>query len=227
MLVVAVLISGVGLVAFVGQRGDDRTWSRWSSVGEAFGAMNSVISALALATLVITWSLQSRDMRGQRSELADQRRTLEGLEAAQRRSADVDVRGLHVALIRIALEQKHLAEVWPSGGLADSVTRSQHMYANLLIQHMWLQYTIGIASREEMISSLRYLFASPKVRAFWSDTANSRHNIYVEGSQESDLAKATDTREYEAVLACTEEEATPPRGDHDCLEAGHPTDQPK
>jgi len=173
--------------------------------------------------------VQSRDMRGHRSELADQRRILEGVEAAQRRSADVDVRGLHVALIRIALEHTHLADVWPSGGLADSVTRSQHMYANLLIQHMWMQYTIGVVTQEEMISDLRYLFASPKVRAFWSDTANSRHNVYVEGSQESELAKTTDKiwREYESLLACAQEAATPPGGNQEWLGTTHPAQQPR
>src|SRR5882724_1137422 len=110
-LVAAVVIaSGVGLVAILGRRGDDSTWTRWSSVGQAFGVVNSVVSALAVAALVITWALQSRDLRDQRAELTVQRRILERAEAALCRSADVDVRKLHVTLIGMAVDNPHLAE---------------------------------------------------------------------------------------------------------------------
>jgi hypothetical protein len=56
-----------------------------------------------------------------------------------------------------------------------------------------------------MISNLRFLFASPKVRAFWRDTADSRQSIYVEGTKVADLAATAEEiwREYEAVLACS------------------------
>ena len=50
----SVVFSGLGLVAFLGKRGDERTWLRWSSVGEAFGAVNAIVSAIAVAVLVIT-----------------------------------------------------------------------------------------------------------------------------------------------------------------------------
>lgn len=43
------------------------------------------------------------------------------------------------------------------------------------------------------------------VRAFWRDTADSRHHIYVDGTAEQGFnAVATEIwREYEAVLACS------------------------
>ncbi|MEV4347595.1 DUF6082 family protein [Actinoplanes sp. NPDC049596] len=214
LLTVVVLMTGIGMVALIGRRGDDTTWSRWSSVGEAFGVVNSVVSAIAVAAVVITWSLQRRDLRDQRVELAMQRQVLEGTEAALRRSADVDVRRLHVTLIGMALDNRDLADVWPSDPGTDAVTRSQHLYSNLLLQHVWVQYTAGVATREEMVSNLRYLFASPKVRAFWRDTANNRQNIYVESSAELSLAVVADTiwREYEAVLSCSDERADRERG---------------
>ena len=160
---------------------------------------------MAVAALVITWTLQSRDMQAQRAELELQRTALKGAETALTRSAYVDVRRLHVSLARMALQNPALAEVWPVSAGTDARTQGQYMYANLLLQHVWLQHTAGIATREEMMSNLRYFFASPKMRAYWRDTTASRETIYVEDTEERGLAAAADEiwREYEAVLACS------------------------
>jgi hypothetical protein len=220
----SVISLGVGLVAILGRRGDNSTWARWSSVGEAFGVVNSVVAAFALAALVITYMMQSRDLRLQREDLALQRGILESAEASLRRSADVDVRKLHVSLIQMATQDARLAEVWPSGVGTDEVTRRQHMYANLLLQHVWLQYTAGIASKEEMISNLRHLFTSPRVRAYWEETAKIRRNVYVDGTEELTLAMLADAiwREYENVLACTDERFTRSGDDNDGVRTGWP-----
>jgi hypothetical protein len=187
VLTVAVVAAGVGMVALVGLRGDASTWTRWSDVGQAFGVVNSVVAALTVAALVITSAAHSRSQRDQQTEIS--------------------VRQLHVTLTRMAIDNPHLAEVWPRTTPEDSVTQSQHMYANLLLQHAWLQYTTGVATSEELVSNLRFLFASPKVRAFWGKTAGSRQSIYVPGTDEAGLAAIADEiwREYEAVLACAGE----------------------
>jgi hypothetical protein len=212
IVIVGVVIGGVALVAFLGNQGDDADWSRWSDIGEAFGVVNSVVSAFAVAALVITWTLQMRDRREQQAELVLQRRIVEGAETALRRSADVDVRKLHVNLIRMAVDHPHLADVWPSHSEVDPRIQTQHMYANLLIQHVWLGFTAGIVTREEMIANLRYLFASPRVRAFWRDTADSRRNIYVENTTEVTLAAIAEDiwREYEELLACSADDGIRP-----------------
>lgn len=183
----AVVAAGVGMVALIGQGGDNGTWRRWSDVGQAFGVVNSVVAALAVAALVITSLAQSRSQRDQQTEIS--------------------VRQLHVTLTRMAIDNPHLAAVWPRITMEDPVTQSQYMYANLLLQHAWLQYTTGIVTREEMINNVRFLFASPKVRAFWGTTTNSRQSIYVEGTTEASLADVADQiwREYQAVLACSGE----------------------
>ncbi|KUL39972.1 hypothetical protein ADL15_07935 [Actinoplanes awajinensis subsp. mycoplanecinus] len=201
LFAVLVLAAGIAMTAVIGRFGNDVGWSRWSDVGEAFGAVNSVVSALAVAALLITWTLQSRD-------LATQRKILEDAQIALRRSADVGIRNLHVNLIRMAIENPDLAAVWPIDGVYDPVVRGQHMYANLMIQHVWLQFTAGLASREELINNLRHLFASPRVRDFWRDTADSRNNVYEAGTEESRLALIAEEiwTEYETVLRCS----TPP-----------------
>jgi hypothetical protein len=191
LLSILIVFAAIALVAVVGQHGESATWARWGNVGQTFEAVNSVVSALAVGGILISWAYQSRQMQVARLAL--------------QRSVDAEVRNQHVALTQMAINDPHLADVWPSAGGNDPMTRRQYMYANLLIQHVWLQYTTGIATREEMTSSLRYLFASPKVRAFWGDTANSRQSIYVEGTAELGLAAAADEiwSEYQAVVACS------------------------
>lgn len=198
LLTAVVIGTGVGLAAVLGRGGSDKIWSRLSDVGQAFGVVNSVVSALAVVALVVTWMMQSRD-------LAVQRRILEDAQVALRRSADVGLRDLHTKLISMAIDHPDLAAVWPNLGVTDPVLQLQYMYANLLLQHAWLQHTTGVATREDLISNVRFLFASPKVRAFWRDTANSRESIYVEGSRETRFADLADEiwHEYEAVLACS------------------------
>jgi hypothetical protein len=128
-------------------------------------------------------------------------------QSALQRSVDTEVRNQHVELIQMAINDADLAAVWPNDGGNEPATQRQYFYANLLVQHVWLQHTTGIATHDEMVNNLKYLFASPMVRAFWRDTANSRHNIYVEGTAEQGLdAVATEIwNEYEAVLACSPE----------------------
>jgi len=202
-----VVPAGIGLTAVVGRGGDDVIWARWGSVGEAFGVINSIVSALALAALIFTYVTQTRDLRVRRGDLVLQRAALENAEKSLRRSSDIDLRSLHMRLIGMAIEDPRLAEVLPSHVGTDETTRRQHLYANLLLQHVWLQYTAGIASEEEMVSNVRHLFASPKVREYWKDTAKIRRNVYVPGTQEISLAGVADTiwREYEGLLACSAE----------------------
>ncbi|AGL14161.1 DUF6082 family protein [Actinoplanes sp. N902-109] len=167
---------------------------------------NALVPALAVAALMVTWTQQSRDRQLRREELAAQGKLLQNAEAALRVSAEVDIRKLHMSLIRTAIDNPHLADVWPTHSGTDAETKISHMYANLIVQHVWLQYTTGIDSHEEMVSNLRYVFASPKIRAFWSESANSRESVYVEETTELSLAAVADEiwREYEDVLACSE-----------------------
>jgi hypothetical protein len=191
LLVTAFIVAvGILLVVAVGGQGDPQTWARWGNVGQTFEAVNSVVSALAIGGILISWVLQSHQMQIARQTL--------------QRGVDAEIRNQHVVLTQMAINDPDLAAVWPTIGGNDQTTQRQYQYANLLIQHVWLQYTAGIATRDEMVSNLRFLFASPKIRAFWEGTTKSRQSIYVEGSLELDLASFANQilAEYQAVLAC-------------------------
>jgi hypothetical protein len=193
LLTVLMIAGGIGMVAVLGRQGDSGTWARWGDVGQTFEAVSSVVSAFAIGGILISWTYQAWQM--QFAQLALQR------------SVDADVRNQHVALMRMAINDPDLAAVWAHDGSNNPVTQRQYFYANLLIQHAWLQHTTGIATHAEMVSNLKHLFASPIVRAFWRDTANTRQNVYVDRTGEQRLAAAATEiwNEYEAVLACSPE----------------------
>jgi hypothetical protein len=191
LLSTAVIAAGIGLVATVGRRGDASTWARWGNVGQTFEAVNSVVSALALAGLLISWYFESRNMQVARLTL--------------QRSLEAEVRNHHLGLVRLAMNDPQLAAVWPRDADGDAVTQKQHFYANELIQYMWLAHVSGLSSRSQLVSDLRFLFTSPKIRAYWKDTAATRRAVYTEGSAELGLAALADAilAEYEAVLSCS------------------------
>ncbi len=121
------------------------------------------------------------------------------------RSLEAEVRKQHLQLVQLALNDPQLAAVWPRDAGGDVTAQRQHFYANELIQHMWLAFVSGLSTRDQLVNDLRFLFASPKIRAFWEETAATRHNIYTEGSEDLGLATIADAivAEYSAVLACS------------------------
>lgn len=200
--VLSALFVGVGVVAMLASTASDTTWSLWGSVGESFGALNTVFSGLALAALVVTFWLQFKELRSQRAELALQRESLIRSHSELHRAAEANIRHLHVDLIRMAIDDPALAEVWPlaRSGLTPEQLR-QYMYANLILQHIRLGARIG--TTEGLEKEIRRVFASPIVRLFWMDTAAGRADLLVPGTDEHHfwhLATAV-CNEYESVLS--------------------------
>lgn len=197
LLVAAVLVGGVGMVAALGAFAPKATWDVWSSVGQAFGVLASVLSGLALAAVVIVFRAQHRELIQQQTELALQR-------IALNRSAEANVRLLHVRLIGLAIGDPSLASVWPSSSPEVSPERHrQFLYANLILQQARVQRTMEDYSEEEFASNLRYLFTSPIIREFWRSTEDSRSRLLVPGTAEFSFVEHADgiCREYEAVLS--------------------------
>jgi hypothetical protein len=191
--VAALLATGIGMVAIVGRDGSAEVWHRWSDVGQAFGVLTSVFSGLALVALVITFWMQYKEIRAQRVELAVQRRSLMDAQTELFRTAEANLRTLHVGLLKMALDDAALAAVWPPAGPDLTAERNrQYMYANLVIQHAWLTVRVGNHTEAEMLSNLRYLFTSPLIREFWRATADVRNAILVPGTPEYRFAQLAD-----------------------------------
>jgi hypothetical protein len=193
LLIAAVLVTGVGMVSVLGDFAHKGTWDLWSSVGQAFGVLASVLSGLALAAVVIVFRAQRRELIAQQTELTLQR-------VALNRSAGANVRMLHVYLIGMAINDPLLANVWPSSspGVSPELHR-QHLYANLVVQHARLHRILDDYSDAEFASNLRYLFTSPVIREFWRSGKESRAGLLIPGTAEFSFAEQVDSicREFE------------------------------
>src|SRR6185437_8544462 len=87
----------------------------------------------------LTLWVQYRELKMQRSELHEQRLTADRSTEALQQSAEADFRARHVELLKMAIDDPALAEVWPPYG--DDVTPEQtrqFLYANLILQHQAL-----------------------------------------------------------------------------------------
>jgi hypothetical protein len=214
----AVLVAGLVLVAVVAQTGSTDTWNRWSSAGQAFGVLTAVFSGFALAALVITFGLQLQELKAQRIELCQQRELLGDARAALHRSAEADLRTLHTNLMKMAMDDNDLADVWPpiQPGLSARRNR-QFLYANLIVQHLWLNVQIGQLSQTEMRNQLRHVFGSPLIRLYWAATQGNRAMLLVPGTPEFAFAQAADeifleeggapVKAWKPATAAPEEEA--------------------
>jgi len=205
LCVVAALtvLAGVGVAAVLAKQGEAADWSKWSNVGQTFGALSSIISGLALAAVVMTARLQFQEMRSQRSELEQQGRSLINNHSELQRTAAANLGMLHLEILRMSIDDPCLAQVWPPfvPGLTSELNR-QYLYANVIYQFHWTSLHVGSYSDEQVIASLRYLFTSPLMRGYWRAAEFARTSLKP-STPEYEFALRVDEvcREYEAVVA--------------------------
>jgi Family of unknown function (DUF6082) len=177
MILVATLIgiASVGLAAVFTGAGKP---TGWEQINEAFGVVNSVFSALALIVVGLTLWVQYRELKMQRRELNEQRLRADRSTDALQKTAEADFRALHVALLRMAIDDPALAEVWPS--YVDDVTPDQtrqFLYASLVLQHQALVAYRSMRDPEYVRNIVRFCFSNPIVRDFWGRTMANRRRI--------------------------------------------------
>jgi hypothetical protein len=126
-----------------------------------------------------------------------QREAMKASNGELHRSAEADLRTLHVELIKMAIENPELAAVWPEFEPGLSVERNrQYLYANLIIQQVWLNLRIGNYTNEEARDALRYLFSGPLMRDYWSASMPIRR-WFVVGTPEYRFSKMVDDLYHE------------------------------
>jgi hypothetical protein len=198
-----ILLLGFGAVVLLQTTDSPEGWSARANVGDSFGVINALVSGLALAGLIVTLWLQSRELALQRTELAMQRDSLDQSRMELYRSAEASLRMLHVDLIRMSIDDQSLAAVWPplQPGAPHEKER-QYLYANLIYQYIWLSLRISDYSDEEVQNRLRYMFTSPLMREYWRAASRARMSL-VPGTPEFDFAEAANRicGEYEDLLA--------------------------
>ena len=205
LVILVILLVGLGVVTSLQGLDTPNEWAERANVGDSFGVVNALVSGLALAALIVTLWLQSRELALQRTELAMQRVSLNESRVELHRSAEASLRMLHVDLIRMSIDDPTLAAVWPplDPGVGHEKER-QYLYANLIYQHMWLSLRISDYTDEQVQNRLRYLFTSSIMREYWRAAAKARMSL-IPGTAEYIFAEAADRicGEYEDLLAAT------------------------
>ena len=165
---VLTLFAGVGVAVLVGREGAPEDWGRWSDVGQTFGVLSSIISALTLIAVVVTARVQFRELR---------------------RSAAAELSMLHLEIIKMSINDPKLAEVWPEFRPGLSVeTNRQFLYANIIYQFHWTSLKLNNASDDDVFADMRYLFTSPLMRQYWAAAERAR-SFFEPGSPEFAFAK--------------------------------------
>ncbi|MEU8231338.1 DUF6082 family protein [Actinoplanes sp. NPDC048967] len=196
-VVVVTLLAGVGVAAVLARQGASEEWRTWSDVGQTFGVLSSIISSLALLAVVITSRQNSAELQRQREFLVDN-------HAELRRTSHASLGMLHQQLVKISMDDEELAAVWPAIDLALSPTvNRQFLYANLIYSFHFRALQSENYSEAAIIESLRYLFSSPIMRAYWHATAEARGQQLDPDSIELVFARRVDRicTEYEKVVA--------------------------
>ena len=173
---------------------NDATLSRWSQIGQALEPVGVFFSGVAFIGIALTLFLQSRELQNQREELAITREE-------QQRNSEVSLRQLHTDLIKMAISDRELREVWPPIAPGIDETKKDH-YCNLILNLQKVAYESRTIELAELRGALRYLMASRDMYHFWTKARSARGAITT-----GDDAEDFFTAEVDKAFA----DATPPR----------------
>jgi len=140
---------------------DYRTLGRWSQVGQALEPIGVFFSGVAFIGIAITLFLQGRELQNQRDELTITREE-------QQRSSEIALRQLHTDLIKMAISDHELREVWPPIAPGVAGSKKDH-YCNLILNLQKVAYEAHTIELAELRDALQYLMTSRDMWLFAVD----------------------------------------------------------
>lgn len=193
----AALVAGLSLVAagvvvpvVLLLRVDDRTLSRWSQIGQALEPVGVFFSGVAFVGIAVTLFLQGRELQNQREELTITREE-------QQRNSEIALRQLHTDLIKMAISDRELREVWPPIAPGVAETKKDH-YCNLILNLQKVAYEAHTIELAELRGALKNLMSSPDMYAFWRKARAARGAV-TGGDEAEDFFTAEVDRAFAAV----------------------------
>lgn len=145
-----------------------------------------------------TFRLQHEELRLQRLELKNQHAAMTSSQGHLGRSAECDIRARHVELMKMAIDDEDLAEFWPEYQAGLSVKRKkQYNYANLVVQHQHMLYTMGAFNEADVSGFFQYLFTSQIMRSYWEARMVAREIIGPPHGDESTFDELVDAAYYD------------------------------
>jgi len=189
----ATTVISVGITAVLSLMLNSSMGTRMGNLGQIFESVNAAFSGLAFIALVVTFRLQYDELKLQRAELQNQHQAMDKSQGALRRSAEADIRALHMQLIKMSMDDEDLAAVWPQYvGPISPVRSKQNKYANLIIQHHRMLYELDHHPVEDLRGAIRYLFTSPFMRSYWQGRMIARQVMGITEPAEREFDEIVD-----------------------------------
>ncbi|HEU5107480.1 MAG TPA: DUF6082 family protein [Micromonosporaceae bacterium] len=139
-VVIGVALSPVAISLIEG----DRDWVRLSTIGQAYGPVSALLSAVALGVVVLL----------QRHQLRHERRAMG--------------RAMHLELLQVALDDPVYAQCWGPRMAPRDVDERLFFYASAVLS-LWLHsYEIGELREDRLRSFVQGFFMAELPRAYWS-----------------------------------------------------------
>lgn len=188
----------VGITAALAKALSPKLQGLMGPLGQVFESVNAVFSGLGFIALVITFRLQYDELRMQRLELKNQHTAMTGSQGHLRRSAECDIRARHVELMKMAIDDRDLAEIWPDFQTGLSAKRTkQYNYANLVVQHQRMLFTMGAFSEADVSHFFQYLFTSDIMRSYWEARMVAREVVLNPQGEEPAFDQLIDAAYYD------------------------------
>ena len=152
---VAVAVAAVVLSPFLpgALGGFGVNWTRLSEIGQTYGAVSAVLSALALGAVAMSVSIQARQAR------ADQ------IQA---------VRGFHLDLVRMQLDDlPTYLPCWGPLDLPGPQAQRRHIYTGLLFSYGSMGYGVGEISEPWLRNMVAGMFQGEFARRYWRTARGS------------------------------------------------------
>jgi hypothetical protein len=169
LLGLVLVASGLIVPTLLLLRVDDRTLNRWSQIGQAVSPVGVFFSGIAFIGITLTLFFQRRELQTQREELAV-------AMDEQRRVSEVALRQLHTDLIKMAIADPELREVWPPIAPGVAETKKDH-YCNLILNLQKVAYETHTIELAELRAALAHLITSRDMYRFWEKARAARVTV--------------------------------------------------
>ncbi|GIF71535.1 DUF6082 family protein [Asanoa siamensis] len=141
-----VLALGLGLGTAFGAAGSARQWKALSDVGQAFGTVSALLSAVALLGVWSSIRLQTRQ-----AEVAK-------FEA---------VRSIRGQLIQIAFDEPELLALWGFDRSGGDEEMREAAYLSLIFSYMKMAHAVGAITDLELVRAGPAIFRTARTRSWW------------------------------------------------------------
>jgi hypothetical protein len=121
-------------------------WAVLSEIGQAFGTISALISAVALLGITASLRLQRQQTKVAQFQL---------------------VSGMRTDLLNLALEDPRYLAPWGITISHDAQAAKDRAYTSLVFSYVKMAFVVGLLSELELESSARAAFLYPRVRTFW------------------------------------------------------------